>query len=347
MQKNSQSQKPGFPRFILHLHPPRIPAISAKFTYTFGLGGLAFLSFVLTTVTGLLLLFVYSPEAGTANESVQQIATVVSYGWYVRNLHYWSAQIMVIAVLLHLFRVLFTGGYLNGRRLNWIIGIFLLFFTLLVDFTGFTLRWDSESHWALVTGTNLMKTIPYAGQSLYRFIVGGPQIGGATLLRMYAWHIFGLPFIIFGLTIYHFWRIRKEGGISARFQPSRQQFISREKLLLKESQFLLAGSTVFILLSVFFTPHLGVSAEKSLTAAAVHAPWIFLWIQFLLRYFPAFLAGIILPVLLLAWLGILPYRDKNAQEVGIWFAPERRRVIYPVIAVFIFILCISLIEAVR
>jgi quinol-cytochrome oxidoreductase complex cytochrome b subunit len=151
-------------KFLLHLHPPRIPADSAKFTYTFGLGGLTLFAFFVTLISGIVLLFLYSPTPETAHQSLQQIATVTPYGWYLRNLHFWAAQVMVIAAVLHMLRVVLTGGYLNGRAFNWVIGVILLIFVFLMDFTGFPLRWDAESHWALVVGTNLLKTIPMVGQ---------------------------------------------------------------------------------------------------------------------------------------------------------------------------------------
>lgn len=333
-------------KFILHLHPPKIPASSAKLCYTFGLGGLSFLTFVITMVTGVLLLFVYSPNPSVANASLQKIATVLPFGWYIRNLHYWSAQVMVVAVVLHLVRISLTGGYLAGRRFNWIIGIILLILTFFMDFTGFPLRWDTESHWALVVGTNLLKTIPWIGSQLYGLIVGGSDISGSTLLRFYTWHIFGLPFIAFFLMLFHFWKIRKDGGISSPMEEKTPGFISNKELLDKEIKYFFIVSFVLILLSVLFTPYLGVSVNKNIELASVNAPWIFLWIQFLLRYLSPFIAGIFLPTLLLVFLFIVPYIDKHDEQTGKWLANGRKMFWMPILLSLGLVLIFTILEAV-
>jgi len=312
-------------KFLLHLHPPRIQAESAKFTYTFGLGGLTLFAFFITLISGIVLLFLYSPTPETAHQSLQQIATVTPYGWYLRNLHFWAAQVMVIAAVLHMLRVVLTGGYLKGRAFNWVIGVILLIFIFLMDFTGFPLRWDSESHWALVVGTNLLKTIPVVGESAYQFVVGGSDIGQHTLLRFYGWHIFGLPFISTLFIVYHVYRVRKDGGISRRDASRRSETISRETLLGKEAIFMLLAGSGLILLSVIFTPHLGASAQSNPAVDAVQAPWIFLGIQFLLRYISPFLAGIVIPFTVLTYWFALPYLEKQTGEQGLW-APRTRRI---------------------
>lgn len=329
--------------FLLHLHPPRIPASSARFAYTFGLGGLAALSFFITLFTGILLLFVYTPNAATANESLHYIATVLPFGWYVRNLHYWAAQVMVVAVVLHMLRIVLTGGYLRGRRFNWLIGILLLLLTLLMDFTGFPLRWDQESHWALVVATHLLHFIPFIGDSLYALVVGGPDVGGVTLLRLYSWHIFALPFIGFFVAIYHFWRVRKDGGISfASAHP--QTFISRDDLIIKEIKFILIVSILMILLSVAVDPFLGISAEETLVLDSVNAPWIFLWIQFLLRYLSPFIAGILIPAGVLIYWSLLPYMEREQETLGQLAPATRRNFWVPFVLSLFVILILSAIE---
>ncbi len=333
-------------KFVLHLHPPKIPASSAKFTYTFGLGGLSFLTFIITMVTGVLLLFVYSPNPALANASLQKIATVLPFGWYVRNLHYWAGQVMVVSVVLHLLRISLTGGYLAGRRFNWVIGIMLLVLTFFMDFTGFPLRWDTESHWALVVGTHLLKSVPWIGNQLYGLIVGGSDISGSTLLRFYTWHIFALPFIAFFLMLYHFWRIRKDGSISSLAEKKTTLFLSNKELLDKELKYFFVVGVVLILLSVLFSPFLGVSANKNLELAGVNAPWIFLWIQFLLRYLPPFIAGIFLPAILLVFLLVVPYTDKHDELAGKWLAGGRKMYWLPVVLSIGLALIFTILEAV-
>lgn len=312
-------------KFLLHLHPPRIPASSAKFSYTFGLGGLTVFSFLLTTITGIILLFQYSPTPESAHVSMEQITTVIPYGWYIRNLHFWSAQVLVIAAVLHMLRIVLTGGYLKGRSFNFQIGLILLVLLFITDFTGFPLRWDAESHWALVVGTNLIKTIPVIGAGLYQFIVGSTEITGTTLLRFYGWHIFGLPFIATILIVYHIYRIRKDGGISRKKGDSVPATITKEQLVKKEVLLMLTALAGVILLSVFWTPHLGLSVDTSPPLAEVQAPWIFLGIQFLLRYLPPVIAGIVIPMAILLFWAAIPYLDKQDDLQGIWSPEPRKR----------------------
>jgi quinol-cytochrome oxidoreductase complex cytochrome b subunit len=146
------------PNFYEHLRKPTTSVSAARFTYTFHLGAISAALFVVLLVTGILEMFFYVPTPEQANESVKLIAYAVPYGWLIRNMHYWAAQGMVVAVTLHLVRVAFTGGY-KKRRSNWLIGMSLLILTLLVDFTGYVLRWDDRANWALQVGTNLIREI--------------------------------------------------------------------------------------------------------------------------------------------------------------------------------------------
>ena len=131
---------PHRPNFFYHLHPPTIPKREGSFRYTFGLGGISVLLFLVLAVTGLLLTFFYLPTPDRAAESIQIITYQVPFGWLVRNLHYWAAQWMVIVVALHMLRVIFTGAYKLPRRTNYVIGLALLAGTLLLNFTGYVLR---------------------------------------------------------------------------------------------------------------------------------------------------------------------------------------------------------------
>ena len=149
---------PRRPNFYEHLRLPSAPGSAARFTYTFHLGAISIALFGLLAVTGILEMFIYVPTPEAANQSVKMIAYLAPYGWLVRNLHYWSGQALVVTVTLHLFRVALSGGY-KGRRSNWLIGMALLLLVLLLDFTGFVLRWDNGALWALTVGTNLLKLI--------------------------------------------------------------------------------------------------------------------------------------------------------------------------------------------
>lgn len=167
--------------------------------------------FILEAVTGALLMLHYVPGASGAYGSVQHITHVAPYGFFVRNLHYWCGQIMVVLVVLHAVRVFVTGAFAPPRRFNWIIGMTLLVGTVLVDFTGYLLIWDDRALWAWTVAGNLAATIPVAGPAIRSLLFGPVQVADAVLVRLYAWHILLFPAVMVLLMAWHFWRVRKDG----------------------------------------------------------------------------------------------------------------------------------------
>jgi quinol-cytochrome oxidoreductase complex cytochrome b subunit len=317
------------PSFIHHLHPPTIPARQARFRYTLAAGGLAvFLSLVLLA-TGLLEMFYYIPTPDQAAASIQTLTFLVPFGGLVRNLHYWAAQFLVVVTVVHLLRVVFTGAYGPPRRLNYLLGMGLLVFAILLDFTGYVLRWDEGIRWALVTGTNLIQSIPLAGGALYGVLVGGSEPGPATLIRFYAWHVFGLALLAGLLLVWHVFRVRRDGGIAVPPPGKREtrERITRFELVRREVLAMLLTSVALLLLSVFAPAPLAqpISAASALPETA-RAPWFFLWVQELLRLGSPFLWGVIVPLAALTALTLIPYvfaRPAEA-ELGKWF-PRRGR----------------------
>ena len=206
--------KGSFSDFLLHLHPRTVPEASARVTFTWCLGGLAFWLFVLEVITGALLMLHYVPTAGGAYRSVQEIVHVVPYGFVIRNLHYWCGQIMVLLVVLHMVRVFVTGSFAAPRQFNWVIGAALLAGTILVDFTGYLLVWDDRSLWACTIARNLTLTVPGIGSAGASLLFGPEEVNDQVLVRLYAWHVILLPAAMIVLTAWHFWRIRKNAGIS-------------------------------------------------------------------------------------------------------------------------------------
>ena len=199
---------------ILHLHPRMVPEASARFTFTWCLGGLALWMFLLEVVTGLLLLLHYVPSISGAYVSVQEITYVAPYGFFIRNLHYWCGQAMVFLVVLHMIRVFLTGSFRPPRSFNWIVGLLLLVSSLLVDFTGYLLVWDDRSLWAWTIARNLAETIPLVGSATASLLFGPVEVSDLALVRIYVWHVILWPAIMCLLMAWHFWRIRKDGGIS-------------------------------------------------------------------------------------------------------------------------------------
>jgi quinol-cytochrome oxidoreductase complex cytochrome b subunit len=323
--------RPARPNFFAHLHPPTIPALQARWRYTLGAGGMAvFLSLILV-VTGLLEMFYYVPTPEGAAISVETITTFVPFGALVRNLHYWSAQLLVGVALIHLARVVFTGAYGAPRRFNFLLGLGLLVFVILLDFTGYVLRWDEGIRWALTAGTNLLKSIPVIGTGLYVLIMGSDQPGAAALLRFYSWHIFVLSLAGGIVLIWHLFRVRRDGGIAAAPAPVRAERarITRFDLLRREVLAMLGGGLLLIALAASVPAPIAPPIRgDTILDADSSAPWFFLWVQQLLKWGDPFLLGVLLPLILLVGMASMPYLFAAAgpDELGRWFPRSGRTV---------------------
>ncbi|MGB8211928.1 MAG: cytochrome b N-terminal domain-containing protein [Anaerolineales bacterium] len=317
------------PNFFHHLHPPTIPARQARFRYTLAAGGLAVFLVLVLAATGILEVFYYVPAPDQAAQSVQMLTFLVPYGGLVRGLHFWAAQALVLVALVHLLRVVFTGAYLQPRRFNYVLGMGLFVLLVLLDFTGYVLRWDTGIRWALVAGTNLVKSIPWIGAALYGSLVGGSQPGAATLLRFYAWHIFGLMLLAGILLVWHVFRVRRDGGIAVPPPALRetQARIARFELVRREVLAMLLASVVLLVLAVFVPAPLAAPLTSAAAGPAeVRAPWFFLWVQELLKLGSPFLWGVVVPLALLALVTLIPYiLPKPAPaELGRWFPKGNR-----------------------
>ena len=211
---------------LYHLHPVKMKRHGLKLTYTFCLGGLSFFLFILLTITGIYLMFFYRPaaELGSAQAytDMQNIRTSVFFGDLVRNLHRWGAHLMVFSVTLHMARVFYTGSYKPPREFNWVVGVLLLFLTLGLSFTGYLLPWDQLAVWAVTVGTSLAGYSPLIAKQANFLLLGGVIVGPDTLLRWYVLHVLALPFVLVIFLSVHFWRIRKDGGISGPLRKRRR-----------------------------------------------------------------------------------------------------------------------------
>jgi quinol-cytochrome oxidoreductase complex cytochrome b subunit len=198
---------------FLHLHPVKIRKSGIRLKFTWCMGGLTFFLFLVETFTGLLLMFYYRPTVAFAYMDIIDLAEQVPLG-IMREIHRWGAHAMVITVWLHMFRVFMTGSYKPPREFNWNVGVILLVLTLLLSFTGYLLPWDQLALWAVTVGTNMMGYTPVFGSQVKFVLLGGATIGTDTLLRWYVLHVLMLPFVIVIFMAIHFWRVRKDGGIS-------------------------------------------------------------------------------------------------------------------------------------
>ena len=317
------------PNFILHLHPPTIPAVQSRYRYTLGAGGLAVFLCVILLVTGLLEMYYYVPSVERAATSVQEITFLVPHGSLVRNLHFWSAQALAIIAAIHLLRVIFTGAYTKPRRFNYLLGLALFVIVLLLDFTGYVLRWDEGIRWALIAGTNLLGSVPKIGDGLVRFVSGNLEPGPAMLIRFYAWHIFGLAILGGIVLIWHLFRVRRDGGIAVPHPLRRTDTtrISRTELLRREVIAMLVAGGVLVLLATYLQAPIAQTMNVLLASPSEsQAPWFFLWVQELLKLGDPFVWGIGAPLVILVLLALIPYLlpRVDESELGSWFPRSGR-----------------------
>jgi len=201
----------AFSNVFLHLYPVRVPRALLPVRSTWRLGSIATVLFVILLVTGVYLMFLYTPSVTMAYGDLQRLRTAVGFGQLLRNVHRWAAHLMVLVVALHLVRVFWDGAYKGPRRVNWLYGVGLFVITLAWSFTGYLLPWDQLSYWAVTVGAALLGYVPWFGSELRAFALGGTEIGQATLLRFYVLHVAVLTAAFGVLMALHIWRVRKDG----------------------------------------------------------------------------------------------------------------------------------------
>ncbi|MBI3873382.1 MAG: cytochrome b N-terminal domain-containing protein [candidate division Zixibacteria bacterium] len=358
---------------VLHLHPVKVRKDSVRFGYTLGLGGISCLLFIILVFTGVLLAFYYVPSAALAYQSIKDIEMVVSYGRILRNMHRWAAHGMVITVLLHMCRVFYTNSYSKPREFNWVVGVGLLLLTLGLSFTGYLLPWDQLAFWAITVGTSMASYAPVIGEKIRYFLLGGNIVGQGALIRFYVLHCFVLPSVMVLAMALHFWRIRKDGGISgpelatANESESISAFPERSyglmevvegteitaeripentvftwtHLIPKELLATIVVLTALNLITVFFNAPLEEMANATVTPNPAKAPWYFLGLQELVHY-SAFFGGVLLPALIVVGLVVLPYTDVRGTDPGVWFSPKRKtqNAIFSILVLLMFALII-------
>ncbi len=362
--------------FFLHVQGAKTHLNTLRPGYTLGLGLISFYLLVITFISGILLMVYYSPSVETAYNSVKDINYVVFMGRLLRNIHKWAGEGMIIAVLLHMARVFYTSSYKQGREFNWVIGIVLLILTFILNFTGYLLPWDQLAYWALVIGSNIAQSpkeitdilgttkIFDIGGLQKELFIGGMTPGQATLVRVYFIHIMLLPIILTIFLGIHFWRIRKDGGLTVpdNFIPKNPPApaldttknpapaksyglmaivrgktpavdVDPENMVMSWPHLLRAEVAVFMLClagiviySFFIDAPLKELANPLIPENPAKAPWYFLGLQELVSY-SAFMGGIGLPSVALFGLALIPYLDREQRDVGIWFSNGQGRLV--------------------
>src|SRR5205085_267978 len=186
-----------------------VPVHSATVWYYFG--GITLFLFVIQVMTGMLLLLYYRPSPTEAYESVQFIVTRVQFGWLVRSIHSWSANLMILSAFVHMFSVVFLHSYRRPRELTWLSGIALLGLALAFGFSGYLLPWNKVSYFATKVGTDMAAAVPLVGEHIARFLRGGNDVGGATLTRFFGFHVAVLPGITTVLLLVHLGMVQRHG----------------------------------------------------------------------------------------------------------------------------------------
>lgn len=364
-----------FHNLFLHLQSVRTHRASLRFTYTFGLGLILTASFLVLTGTGILLMIYYKPSTDLAYQSLKDIHYVVPAGRFIRNIHRWAAHLMTAAVFLHMARVFYTSSYKHPREFNWLVGLALLVMTLGLSFTGYLLPWDQLAYWAITIGSNIASSPREVTDALgitkwfdvgafqKQLLLGANYVGQEALIRFYVLHVAVLPLAIAAFMGVHFWRVRKDGGLSRDesapplealiagrnvkvFEPTKTYGLmavvrgrtpvvgrapegsvsSWPHLLWAEMAALMFTVAVTLVLAYFSDAPLKEIANPAIPENPAKAPWYFLGLQELVSY-SAFMGGVGIPTIVLLGLGLIPYLDREPGGVGIWFGgPEGRRI---------------------
>jgi quinol-cytochrome oxidoreductase complex cytochrome b subunit len=342
----------SFTNFFLHIHPVKVHKNTLRPVYTLGLGLMSLFLFLILIVTGVLLMFYYVPSTTQAYDRMLDLRGTVAFGIFLRNMHRWSAHGMVAVVFLHMCRVFLTGAYKKPREFNWVLGVILLLVTLFMSFTGYLLPWDQLAFWAITVGTSIAGYAPLVGKEMQFVLLGDTSVGQEALLRFYVLHVAVLPAVLVLLIAIHFWRIRKDGGLSrpeAKPAPKVMEVFQKKIYGLQgfvRANFTKVGNTpeesvytwpnllmaelfVFVLtVSAILVMALLFNAPLEEPVNAMHppnpakAPWYFLGLQEMVSY-SAFWGGIGIPGLMVGLLLAVPYLDRTTHGVGRWFARER------------------------
>jgi quinol-cytochrome oxidoreductase complex cytochrome b subunit len=332
-----------FANFLLHWFPARMRASSLAWLPTFWLGTVSWVLFVLLLLSGLPLMVFYIPSVEDAYRSVKDIEHVVSYGWWLRAVHRLAAHAMVITTTLHLVRVFVTGAYKNSeegkqhREWNWVIGVAMLLCTLLLSFTGYLLPWDQLAYWAVTVGTGIVSSTPIAGTILRQTLIGGREIGEATLARFYLLHIVALPIAVAVLFGYHMWRVRKDGGLAhGSTDDGRSEVPTIPPVVRRIAVVTMATVLAVTVLAAFIPSPLLEPANPDVTPNPAKAPWYFLWLQEIVadttirlgpvRVNGALVGGVLLPLALCVALVLWPWLDRSPVAAAGVTLPRQRRV---------------------
>jgi quinol-cytochrome oxidoreductase complex cytochrome b subunit len=327
---------------LLHIHPVKVNEASLRYTRTFGLGGMAALLIVIQIITGILLRFYYTPSPAEAYDSIIFLKNQVLFGQFIRNIHYWSGVFMLLIAFLHFLRVFLTGAYRDTRKINWLFGLFLLILVVLLNFTGYLLPWDQLAYWAITVSTNLISYLPIVGENLRTAIIGGKELNAVTLQTFFTFHTAVLPFLLIVLVLYHFWRVRKAGGVLMPETGEKSEMVPvMPNLVFKEFIVSLVLIALLFSFGALFNAPLLEKANPAYSMNPTKAPWYFDGVQELLMHFHPFFAAFIIPVSVVVFFAWIPFLKYDEEPNGQWFISHKGKQSTKSTAIFAAIVTIS------
>lgn len=315
--------------FVFHIRPRYYQRGSTWFTHTFRLGWLSAWTFFIEVITGIILMIFYAPTPERAYGDMLNILSNVPYGNFMREMHRLGAELMVIAVALHMLRVYLTGSYKHPRQFTWLTGVILLLCTLLLSFSGYLLPWDQLAYWAVTIGTSMADKAPVGGAEVNLLLRGAPDIGAGGLLRFYLLHVLFVPLLTILFISVHYYKVSREHSISlpavveeGEMDEEKRRFAKERVDLLPEllthEAFISVLVTALMIIGVvvWFNAPLEHQADPFVTPLDTKAPWYFLWIQGMLKLGDPTTMGVVLPTLIFALLFAVPYIDRNPSRLG-------------------------------
>lgn len=298
----------------------KVPEHKHSFWYYFG--GLCLFLFFIQVATGLLLLLYYVPSVDAAHESIRFIMSQVKFGWLIRSVHSWTANILIGVIFVHMFSTFFLKAYRPPRELTWVSGVILLFIFLTFGFSGYLLPWNELAFFATRVGTDIAGTIPFVGQALKEFLLGGPEVSGATLTRFFWLHVAVLPSLALALIGLHVLLVQIHGMSKPIGIGPTEEISFYPHFLLKDAQVWLLVLAVIGILCVFFPWEIGPKADPfAATPVGIKPEWYFTFLFTTLKLVPPHIFSVegevlaILAFLVGAFLWmLLPFIDRRASR---------------------------------
>jgi quinol-cytochrome oxidoreductase complex cytochrome b subunit len=299
-------------------------------------GGMTLFLFVVQVVTGILLLLYYRPSAENAFESVQFILTEVKFGWLIRSIHSWSANLMILTLFIHMFSVYFMRAYNRPREVTWVSGVVLLLICIFFGFSGYLLPWNTVSFFATKVGTDIAGVVPFVGKTMLRFLRGGDEVTGATLTRFFGFHVAVLPAMATVFLGIHVLLVQLHGmHVPHRYEQNHRRMKFFPNFLMRDLIGWILAIGVLAALAALFPWELGVKADAFAPApAGIKPEWYFLFMFQTLKYIPAkvlFFDGEVLGILFFMLAGavlfIIPFVNRSPE------LHPRRRLIFNVLGV--------------